>query len=130
MKPGSAEIDRRVLLAERDAARRERLVRDLREEIAALELKLKRAELKNKEHRHDLAQLETHLRRLYETPSWRWSAPLRRATNLWQRFAAALGGPPPDRPDGPPPVKTEEPAPDMPLSIREQAIFRRLRAPG
>ena len=123
-------LDRRVLLAERDAARRERTLKALQAEHAKVKLELTHAELEAAEYLLQIGRLEERLALLYASPSWRWSAPLRWIIVRTQRLHAAMGGPPPAVMPGPaPPAELVEP-PRVTLSLRERAILRRLQRQG
>ena len=123
-------LDRRVLLAERDAARRERMLKALQADLAKVELKLLHTELEAAEYLRQIGRLEDRLSGLFESPSWRWSAPVRWLVNMLERSHAAMGGPPPTVMPGPaPPVPPVEPPPAV-LSLREQAILHRLQRRG
>ena len=126
----SDDVDRRVLLAERDAARRERIVAELRADLAKMERKLQASELEAAEYLRQIGRLEDQLRLLFNSPSWRWTAPLRRATDIVGRLRASLGGPPPVSLPSPAPPKDVEDVPAAPLSLRERAILQRLQRAG
>ena len=125
----SDDVDRRILLAERDAARRDRTVAELQADLARITLKLQLSELEVAEAQRQIGRLEDQLGLLFSSVSWRWGAPLRRIAGVAGRLRAALGGPPPTVLPAPAPPKQAEEAP-APLSLREQAILSRLHRPG
>ena len=125
----SEAVDRRVLLAERDAARRERTLKAARADLAKAELKLLHSELEAAEYLRQIGRLEATLALLYESASWRWSAPVRRVSNLLERLRAAMGGPPPTVLPGPAPPEEPRDEPPEAVSLRERAILQRLQRP-
>ncbi len=126
----SEVLDRRVLLAERDAARRERTLKDLQADFAKIELRLLHSELEAAEYLRQIGRLEDRLTLLYQSPSWTWSAPLRWATNMVERARAAMGGPSPTVLPGPAPPAGPVEEPPAVLSLRERAILHRLQRRG
>lgn len=123
-------LDRRVLLAERDAARRERTLKELQAEHAKVKLRLVHSELESAEYLRQIGRLQDRLTLLYASPSWRWSAPVRWIIERTERLHAAMGGPPPTVMPGPAPPEEPVEPPGVVLSLRERAILHRLQRQG
>ena len=123
-------VSRQMQLAERDAARKDRLLQELRDELAATEYKLVHSRLESAEYLRQIGRLEDRLTLLFNSASWRLAAPVRRAAHLMGRLRAFMGGPPPKVLPGPAPPAEPEPEPPVTLSLREQAILQRLQRPG
>ena len=126
MSQGSNEVDRRVLLAERDVARAERMAAQAEASTAALRADLAQSAAETAVERARAVALENELSHLYQSSSWRWSAPVRQASLATQRIRAALGGPAPGAPHATRPAPVPEPEPAPMLSPREHAILQRL----
>lgn len=118
---------RRVLLAERDAARSARAVLDLRADLARLHLTLQERELEVAEYLRQIGRLEDQLAALFNSLSWRASAPLRRAVAAVGRLRLAVGGAPVAPLPGPPPARPPATAARPPLGLREDALLLRLQ---
>ena len=133
MKPVTIDdseiVDRRVLLAERDTARACRELGDALTEVKSLELKLAHMKLESANQMDMVMRLEDELQTLYRSSSWRWSAPLRRVSDIVQRLRASAGGPEPTPLPSPKPV-INPPERPVTLSMRERAILQRLQRGG
>ncbi len=122
----AAAMHRRVLLAERDAARRERTLQQLRAELAAAKLALQQSELEVAECLRQIGRLERQLTDLFGSLSWRLGAPVRRAAGTLNRLRAAIGLTAARPLPGPAPPMVAA-ATAAVLGVREQAILQRLR---
>jgi hypothetical protein len=121
----SGLIDRRVLQAERDAARAERRLLLAQQETAdALRLVAElRAELADQAQR--VVLLREQIETIYASASWRISRPVRVMSGLAQRLRAGMSG---EAPQAEPVTETAAPAEtNDTLGARERAILRRLQ---
>ena len=124
------DVPRRVLLAERDAARRERVLQEVRLELAATKLALQESELEVAEYLRQIGRLEDQFAAVFESLSWRLGAPVRRAAAVVNRLRGALGMPVPKPLPSPPPPKDAVSEPPTVPSLRERAILQRLQRQG
>ncbi len=127
---GDQDVPRRVLLAERDAARRERVLQEVRLDLAATKLALQGSELEVAEYLRQIGRLEDQFTAVFESLSWRLSAPVRRVATVVNRLRRSLGMPAPAPLPSPPPPKPVETAPPAPPSLRERMMLQRLQRQG
>ncbi len=127
VEDAATAFHRRVLLAERDAARRERTLSQVRAELAATKLKLQESELETAECLRQIGRLDDQLTDLFGSLSWRVSAPVRRAVAAVNRVRTSLGLPAARPLPGPALPKLAAPAPPPVLGVRETAILQRLQ---
>ncbi len=124
------DVPRRVLLAERDAARRERVLQEVRLDLAATRLALQESELEVAEYLRQIGRLEDQFAAVFGSLSWRLSAPVRRVAAIVNRLRGSLGMPVTAPLPNPPPPKPVGTAPPAPPSLRERMMLQRLQRQG